>query len=148
MNSTISRITQLISMVEAYLSKATRQQLASKPSPKKWSKKEILGHLVDSALRNLIRFTEIQYKEPPFMIEDYEQDNLVLANNYHGVEPKDLTQLWVYLNKQIVHVIKQQTEKSLLLKAELKDKKTTNFLFLINDYLDHMEHHVLQLIKS
>ena len=29
----------------------------------KWSKKEILGHLIDSAINNLQRFTEIQYSE-------------------------------------------------------------------------------------
>jgi len=39
-----------------------------KPSPTKWSKKEILGHLVDSAQNNIRRFVVGQYDERPKII--------------------------------------------------------------------------------
>jgi len=148
MNSTVSRINQLITIGEAYLTETHRQQLAAKPKPTQWSKKEILGHLIDSALCNLRRFTEIHIKPKPYQILDYPQDELVLANDYQRVEPKDLTLLWVYLNKQIIHVIKQQTEKTLQIQAKLPNQKSTTLLFLINDYLDHLEHHVKQIVGS
>lgn len=148
MNSTISRLDQLITIGEAYLSKTHRQQLAAKPKPTQWSKKEILGHLIDSARYNLRRFTEIHIKPNPYQVIDYQQDELVLVNDYQRAEPKDLTMLWVGLNKQIIHVIKQQTEKTLQIKAKLPNQKTTNLLFLINDYLEHMEHHVKQIVDA
>ena len=148
MNSTISRLNQLITKGEAYLKTTHRQKLAAKPKPTQWSKKEILGHLIDSARYNLRRFTEIHVKSNMYQIVDYEQDELVLVNDYQRAEPKDLTMLWVSLNKQIIHVIKQQNEKTLQIQAKLPNQKTTNLLFLINDYLEHMEHHVKQIVDA
>ena len=148
MNSTISRLNQLITKGEAYLKTTHRQKLAAKPKPTQWSKKEILGHLIDYARYNLRRFTEIHIKPKPYQIVDYEQDELVLVNDYQRAEPKDLTMLWVSLNKQIIHVIKQQNEKTLQIQAKLPNQKTTNLLFLINDYLEHMEHHVKQIVDA
>ena len=148
MNSTISRLNQLITNGEAYLKTTHRQKLAAKPKPTKWSKKEILGHLIDSARYNLRRFTEIHVKSNMYQIVDYEQEELVLVNDYQRAEPKDITMLWVSLNKQIIHVIKQQNEKTLQIQAKLPKQKTTNLLFLINDYLEHMEHHVKQIVDA
>ena len=148
MDCTISRLNQLINNVEVYLNATPRQKLAAKPKPTQWSKKEILGHLIDSALYNLRRFTEIHTKPKLYQVVNYEQDSLVLINDYQHAEPKDLTMLWVGLNKQIIHVLKQQTEKTLQLQAKLPNQKITNFIFLINDYLEHMEHHVKQIVDD
>jgi len=52
----------------------------------------------------------------------------------------------VQLNKQIIHVIKQQTETKLQLEAKLPNQEVTSLLFLINDYLAHLEHHVKQIV--
>src|SRR6056300_648446 len=135
MNCTVSRLNQLVTTCETYLKAANRQQLAAKPKPTQWSKKEILGHLIDSARYNLRRFTEIHIKKKPYQVVDYEQDELVAVNDYQSADPKDLTQLWVQLNKQIIHVIKQQTETKLQLEAKLPNQEVTSLLFLINDYL-------------
>lgn len=148
MDCTISRLNQLITNAEVYLNATHRQKLAAKPKPTQWSKKEILGHLIDSARYNLRRFTEIHIKPKPYQVIDYEQDKLVLENDYQRAEPKDLTMLWVNLNKQIIHVIKKQTEKTLHIQAKLPNQKTTNLLFLINDYLEHTEHHVKQIVET
>lgn len=138
----------MIEIGEAYLSKTHRQQLAAKPKPTQWSKKEILGHLIDSARYNLRRFTEIHIKPKPYQIVDYEQDQLVLVNDYQRAEPKDLIMLWVGLNRQIIHIIRELNEKTVQVQAKLPNQKMTNLLFLINDYLDHLEHHVKQIVET
>jgi hypothetical protein len=148
MNCTVSRLNQLISVGEDYLTKTDRQNLAAKPKPTQWSKKEILGHLIDAAKYNLIRFTEIHIKPKIYQVIDFEGDDLVLINDYQGAETKDLTMLWVGLNRQIIHVINQQTEKTLQIDARLPNQKTTNLLFLINDYLEYMEHQVKQIVNG
>ena len=107
-----------------------------------------MGHLIDSARYNLRCFTEVHIKPKPYLIIDYQQSELVLQNDYQRAESKDLIMLWVGLNKQIIHVIKQQTEKTLQAQVKLPNQKVTNLLFLINEYLDHMEHHVKQIIDS
>ena len=56
--------------------------LSFKSKPSKWAKKEILGHLIDSGIYNLQRFTEIQCIEKPYRIQSYAHNELVKANRY------------------------------------------------------------------
>ncbi len=125
---------------EDNLIKTDRQKWAEKAKPTQWSKKEILGHLIDSTTYNLKWFTEIYVKPKIYQIVDYKQNDLVLINAYQSAETKDLIMLWVGLNRQIINVIKEQTEKTLQINARLPKQKITNLIFLINDYLEHLEH--------
>src|SRR5262250_3072390 len=75
-----------------------------KPSPTKWSKKEILGHLVDSAQSNIRRFIVAQYEEQPRIV--YNQDQWVAITNYQQYSLPDLVSLWYLVNKHICHVLK------------------------------------------
>ncbi|RED27101.1 DinB family protein [Flavobacterium cutihirudinis] len=115
--------------------------------PGKWSKKEILGHLVDSALHNLVRFTEINYAEKPYQHRPYNQIDLVNLNDYQSMDINELIQLWFVLNKQIVRIMKSVDDEVLDYKIVLSDKTVIDLKFLMTDYVEHLEHHVNQ-IKS
>src|SRR6185436_12071230 len=58
----------------------SEEEWAAKPDPKKWSKKEILGHLVDSAQNNIRRFIVGQYENNPQIV--YNQDQWVAMQVY------------------------------------------------------------------
>ncbi|CAC9976979.1 DinB family protein [Flavobacterium panici] len=113
----------------------------------KWSKKEILGHLTDSAIHNLVRFTEINYLEKPYHHRPYNQIDLVNLNQYQIMDPDELLQLWLVLNKQIVRLMKSVDEKALDYKIVLSDESVIDLRFLMTDYVEHLEHHINQ-IKS
>ncbi|MDA6069024.1 DinB family protein [Flavobacterium sp. AC] len=113
----------------------------------KWSKKEILGHLADSAIHNLIRFTEINYVEKPYQHRPYNQIDLVNLNQYQTMDIDELTQLWLVVNKQIIRIMKSVDEKVLNFKIVLSDESVIDLKFLMTDYLAHLEHHINQ-IKS
>lgn len=147
MTETISRLEQLLKSGEEYISKSAESELNHKTAPEKWSKKEILGHLIDSGINNLQRFTEIQFEQKPFRIRKYKQEELVLSNNYQAAESKELINLWLAINHRIKNVIKQQTEHSLNYKIELDNNKISDLRFLMIDYVDHMEHHINQILK-
>lgn len=118
-----------------------------KPAPHKWSKKEILGHLVDSARSNLQRFTEVVHAEPPYQVEPYNQDQLVLANQYQK-EPIELIQsLWVSLNRHIGYLMDQQNQEDLAKPLILPDGTNSDLLWLMEDYIDHLEHHLRQIVS-
>ncbi len=53
---------------------------AAKPVPERWSKQEVLGHLIDSAMNNIRRLVVSQYEPNQKMI--YYQDQWVAAQNY------------------------------------------------------------------
>ncbi len=118
-----------------------------KPSADKWSKKEILGHLVDSARNNLQRFTEIQYFASPYRVVPYHQDHLVVANSYQA-EPLDLILgLWVSLNRHIDYIMKIQNQETLTRPVILVDNTEADLQFLMDDYVDHLQHHLRQILR-
>ena len=113
--------------------------------PGKWSKKEVLGHLVDSAVHNLVRFTEINYLEKPYRHRPYNQIDLVNLNQYQTKEINELTQLWFSLNKQILRIMKSVDEEALNYKIILSDGSIIDLRFLMTDYVEHLEHHINQI---
>ncbi|MDN3677097.1 DinB family protein [Flavobacterium paronense] len=113
-----------------------------------WSKKEILGHLVDSAINNLQRFTEIQHAAEPYRIRPYNQDELVKANCYQHKNTQDLITLLIALNRHIIYLVKNQTAVTLKYPIVLPNKTVTDLAFVIEDYFVHFYHHLNQITNK
>ncbi len=125
----------------------SEDELNGKSAPGKWSRKEILGHLIDSAINNLKRFTEIQFSQQPYFIQSYNQDELVNVNSYNQLPIEHLIHLWKSLNQQIVYVVENIPADKLNYKVDPQyanhEMKTLGWI--ICDYVAHMEHHMNQL---
>lgn len=117
-----------------------------KPHPEKWSKQEILGHLIDSATTNHQRFIRVQLENSPSIW--YDQNRWVESCTYANMDRTDLTQLWISFNRYLVHIIKNITQKNVLRTCKMKDGSERTLEFLVEDYVDHLEHHVQQIIDS
>lgn len=146
MESVILKFEQLLNENVNYIPTIQNEILDAK-NPDKWSKKEVLGHLVDSAIHNLVRFTEINYSEKPYRHRPYNQIDLVNLNQYQKTDIKELTQLWFSINSQIVRIMKSVDENALDYKIILSDESVIDLRFLMTDYVEHLEHHINQ-IKS
>ena len=83
-----------------------------KASAGKWSKKEIIGHLIDSAQVNLQRFVRCTYQENFKLV--YAQVEWVQAQRYQEAEIGELLTLWQLLNIQIVRVLSAYPAERLL----------------------------------
>ncbi|WP_447637149.1 DinB family protein [Flavobacterium microcysteis] len=127
-----------------YFKKTDENILEFKPD-NKWSKKEILGHLIDSAIHNLVRFTEIHYSPKPYQYRTYNQEDLVNIGQYQSTDSKELIQLWLSLNRQILRIFKSVDSDALHYEIELNDKSIINLRFLMSDYVAHLEHHIKQI---
>ncbi|WP_298343911.1 DinB family protein [uncultured Algibacter sp.] len=120
-------------------------ELLFKASPDKWSKKEILGHLIDSGINNLQRFTEIQFKEKPYSFESYSQNELVKANGYQNASIKELLDFWKSINNRILYLFSIQNEETLSFKIILDTGDSFDLRFLMEDYVSHLEYHLNQI---
>lgn len=125
-------------------------ELLNKPAPDRWSKKEILGHLIDSAVNNLKRFTEIQFLPQPYSIISYKQNELVIANDYQNLSPDHLLDLWQALNRQIVFVVRNIPAEKLNypVDPQYENKELKTLGWIICDYVAHMEHHFRQIFPT
>jgi hypothetical protein len=146
MQNTIFKFEQLLNENANYFPTIDNAILEAK-NPGKWSKKEILGHLVDSAIHNLVRFTEINYVEKPYHHRPYSQNDLVNSNQYQEMDINELTQLWLSINKQIIRIFKGVDENALDYQIILNDQSVIDLKFLMTDYVAHLEYHIDQ-IKS
>src|SRR5882724_8630880 len=89
------------------LRSVTETEMTHKPSPSRWSKKEILGHLIDSAQSNIRRFVVAKYEDTPFI--KYNQDKWVSIAGYQDYDTTDIINLWYLLNKHIAQILKNMS---------------------------------------
>lgn len=126
------------------------KEFLDKPVSGKWSKQEILGHLVDSALNNLKRFTEIQFLPQPYIVNAYNQNELVDVNNYQNMPLDHLLDLWQALNRQIIFVVNGIPFKKLnyAVDPQYEKHELKTLGWIIGDYVAHIEHHFKQIFPE
>lgn len=134
----------------ARMKKFSSEELVAKYAEGKWSKKEILGHLIDSALNNLKRFTEAQFLPLPYEVVRYQQVDLVMVNEYQNLPLDHLLELWQSLNRQIIYVVRAIDEEKLnyAVDPKLDSGELRTLGWIIADYVAHMEHHFMQIFPS
>jgi hypothetical protein len=120
-----------------------------KPRPEKWSRIEVIGHLIDSAHSNLRRFIVGQYSDtPPHII--YDQDFWVRSNAYQQAPIDTVLTLWILMNHRIATVLSQMEEKNYDKSCDTGrgEKDLHTLLWLAADYVKHMKHHLNQIIPG
>ncbi len=142
MQSVIDNLNNWIIKVPEEFSRMSELDVSQRPMPLKWSKKEILGHLCDSAINNLERFIKIQYELQPFFLTPYNQDQWVDIQDYQDISIEEIINLWCNLNKKIIKVIVKIPTKKLMYLCDIGNNQLMTLEWLIKDYLEHMEHHL------
>jgi DinB superfamily len=117
-----------------------------KPDATKWSKKEVIGHLIDSAQNNIRRFVVAQYELKPHIV--YTQDEWVAIQQYQNYPLNNLIELWQLLNGHICIILKTMQPEMYHRSCDTgKEKEELHSLeFLASDYVDHQIHHLKQIV--
>src|SRR5215210_5793634 len=121
----------------------------------KWSPKEIVGHLIDSAANNHQRFVRAQFQDD-LVFPGYEQENWVAAQHYQRASWPHLVELWKMYNMHLLHMVSHIPDEKLarLRHAHSLDKiawklvsetEPTTLEYLIRDYIGHLKHHLGQI---
>lgn len=112
-------------------------------APGKWTRREILGHIIDSAANNHQRFVRAQIEENVQIT--YEQDAWVKYQNYKLEKSEILVELWYYYNMHLIHVIKNIPAENYSRKVDVKKEDKVTLKWLGEDYLRHLKHHLNQI---
>lgn len=148
MQASIKELSQLLTDVAPRLSKIPEVEFSAKPLSHKWSKKEVIGHLADSAHNNLRRFIVGQYEVNPKIV--YDQDFWVTQNQYQQARQQDVILLWVSLNQRIIAVWSAMPRENYLRTCDTgKNEVSLRTLeWLATDYVKHMKHHIDQVMPG
>jgi len=141
----ITQIENIISEFSIWWSEIPESSTSKKPNSEKWSKKEILGHLIDSAMNNIPRIVRGQFES--LKLQNYSQDDWVRVQNYNGQSGEHLLKVWVLLNKHFLRVIEQMDPDDLNIQCELVDEAAATLGWLIEDYIGHLKHHLEQIYR-
>jgi hypothetical protein len=106
----------------------------------KWSAKQVIGHLIDSAVNNLGRIVRLQI-EPGQSLPGYEQMAWVSLQHYGEREWAQVLALWFALNEHVAWTI-GHVERVRLANRGIVAGEPLTLGFLIEDYVAHIEHHL------
>ncbi len=140
----IERLSRLLESVPPQLRVIDAQRFSLRPAPGKWSKKEILGHLIDSATNNHQRFIRARSEPAPAIW--YDQEHWVAASNYNSMDQAMLIDFWLAYNRHLLHIIRYIPAADFQKTCTMKDGTVLTLEFLVHDYVQHLEHHLAQLL--
>jgi len=143
-NKPIKRLKYLCNIIPPLLSAIDEQTFSFKPAPNKWSKKEILGHLIDSANNNHQRFVRARFEDKPIIY--YIQDDWNKYGYYNQIESAKIIALWTAYNRYLAELIGYIPAEALSRECRTDEDQKYTLEFLINDYVEHLEHHLKQII--
>lgn len=141
-----SELKQVISATLSAFNNIVEEEWSRKPTPDKWSKREILGHLADSAQNNLRRFVVTQHLQNQNIV--YYQNEWVLHQNYQNAPTQEVIELWKVLNLHICRVLDNMPAEKLSYTCDTgkQGQQLHTLEFLIADYISHLKHHLDQLL--
>jgi hypothetical protein len=145
MKTVASELQQIVTDFAEKINQIPADDFDAKPAPNKWSKKEITGHLIDSAHTNLRRFITAQYEvTPPHLV--YQQNFWVDANQYQSSKKEDVILLWKLMNERIVAVLLSMSAENYTRECHTGELHTLEWLAA--DYVRHLKHHLNQIIPA
>lgn len=139
---------QILTKVPTKAALLSPKEWSNKPNPNKWSKKEILGHLCDSALHNWQRFVHAPVTTDAYVMQPYPQDDLVVNDRYQEQAAGQILQLWLSLNQQVLQVMQSLEVQHYQKKIILLDQSESTLKWLMEDYVVHLEHHLKQIFPD
>jgi hypothetical protein len=130
------------------------EEASRRPAPGKWSRKEIVGHLIDSASNNHGRFVRAQLQDD-LVFPGYDQDRWVQVQRYQSQPWADLVRLWHAYNRQIAYVMEVADPEAVerlrprhnlheLAWKAVPVTEPATLAYFMRDYVDHLEHHLRQ----
>jgi DinB superfamily len=144
MKNAIQKLEKILDTVPAWLVAIPHADFAHSPAPGKWSPKQIIGHLIDSAANNHQRFIRTQFETEPTI--QYVQDDWVVMNHYETEPAEIVIQLWEAYNRHLVWVMHKIPESNYHKLCRSGDASPHTLEWLCKDYVDHVVHHLWQIV--
>ena len=156
MQDHVNELQSLIERSTPALLRLSEAESARHPAPGKWSPREVLGHLIDSASNNHQRFVRAQFQDDLVFL-GYDQDAWVRLQRYQESPWVDLVALWRAFNSHLARVmalVPEPVRTRVHFRHNLDELawqtvapgEPTTLDFFMGDYVDHVKHHLRQIL--
>ncbi|AWV99655.1 DinB family protein [Arcticibacterium luteifluviistationis] len=120
---------------------------SKRPAKDKWSPKEILGHLIDSANNNQMKFVKA-IESKSIDVAGYHQNEWVDIQKYENYDWHQLIDFWAMFNHHMAHIIENAPTEALLNEIKVEGVGPFTLAFIMKDYVEHLKHHMNQILPS
>ena len=126
------------------------------PAPGKWSPREVIGHLIDSASNNHQRFVRAQLQDD-LVFPGYDQAEWVRLQRYEESPWNELVALWAGFNRHIARVMAAAPDDQLMRPRQrhnldelawvtVPSDQPATLEYFMRDYVGHLRHHLRQVL--
>ena len=140
-----SSLRQEVVAAEPKLRAISEERAGSSLVLAKWTAKQVLGHLIDSASNNHQRFIRVQ-AEADLSLPGYAQDFWVDSQRYTDRAWSDLIELWSAYNRHLAHVITNVAEAKGSVRCTIGGDAPVTLRHVALDYVGHVQHHLGQIL--
>jgi hypothetical protein len=109
-----------------------------------WSRKQVLGHLIDSASNNHQRFVRAA-QQASLDFPGYDQEGNVRVQAPQEADWPLLISLWAAYNRYLAHIIARLPASRLETPCRIAAREPVSLGFIATDYLTHLVHHLGQI---
>jgi hypothetical protein len=138
------KLGSLVDATEPRLRQISEGESMRSALPGGWSRKQVIGHLIDSASNNHQRFVRALL-QPSLDFPAYDQAGNVRVQAVQEAEWPLLISLWAAYNRYLAHLIAHLPGSKLDTAIRIGAGEPITLGFLATDYLAHMRHHLHQI---
>ncbi|MCW5965951.1 MAG: DinB family protein [Bryobacterales bacterium] len=142
-----SHLGALVAQAGAVLGGISPEEWRFASAPGKWSRLEIVGHLVDSACNNHQRFVRA-LAEPALTWPGYDQEAHVRVQRFASAEPETTLALFVAFNRHIAWLLDEFPAEKRKTPCVIGNAPAMSLEDLALDYVAHLEHHLRQITNG
>lgn len=147
MQQTANHLRETIGQALPILKEISEIEASHKINITKWSKKEIIGHLIDSACNNQQKFVRTMAQQHLNFV-GYEQDFWVSSQHYNTRTWLELIDFWASYNLHIAHIIEYVDSEVLQNTISINNSAPFTLEFIMKDYTEHLKHHLKQILPE
>ena len=145
--ATGSTLRREVDSAEPRLRGLSEDRAGRSPAANKWSPKQVLGHLIDSAANNHQRFIRLQGTDD-LRLPGYAQEFWVDTQRYSERAWLELVELWCAYNRHLAHVIALIPEAKRHVYCQIGDGPRVTLSHVALDYVGHLQHHLRQIFQQ
>jgi DinB family protein len=106
MQNAFDRLRFVVRTLPGVLAGFSEAESGQSPAPERWTRKEVVGHLIDSVSNNHQRFVRGQLSVGQDFPR-YDQEGWLQVQDYQAARWADLIDLWRAYNAHLLHVVER-----------------------------------------